>query len=536
MNQDRGSNLAGSDRLGPWPGPPSTVADAFAATRSAQQGWASTPLRRRLAVVRGVRHRLADRSLELASLLELPWRNGLDESLSAEVLPLSDACRMLERSSGRLLRPRRVGAWGRPIWLAGCVSRVYREPRGVVLVIAPSNYPLLLAAVPMLQALAAGNAVVVKPGRGSELAVRRLAGWIVEAGAPSDVCQVIDSGDDAARQAVASRPDFVVFTGSLGTGRSVLAELAKDVTPSTMELSGADAVFVAPDADLDRVADHLAFGLRFNSSATCLAPRRVFCTLAQQAQLVDRLAARLDRIDAGAVAAGAARRAVELVRRELAEGARLVIGDPEPESGEVVWPIVLADVEGRSELARSDLFAPVTSLVPVVDMDEALALDAACPYALGATIFTRDARVARSLAGRVDAGSVTVNDLIAPTADPRLPFGGRRASGFGVTRGPEGLLELTQVKVVTTRRWGVAPQLQPPLAHQAERLAGLIRMRHARGLLGRLGGLATLAGFGLERRAGAAGSPEASTAARRASRSSDRTRADRSPDDSEGVI
>ena len=145
-----------------------------------------------------------------------------------------------------------------------------------------------------------------------------------------------------------------------------------------------------------------------------------------------------------------------LITEALQQGARLLNGRLLPDR--VLAPIVLADASPAMRLLQEDIFAPWLSLVGVGDDDEALRMAGRCPYALGATVFGTE-ESARALAGRVPAGVVVVNDVIVPTADPRLPFGGRRRSGFGVTRGAEGLLELTAVKAVAVRRGTWRPHL-----------------------------------------------------------------------------
>ncbi len=174
----------------------------------------------------------------------------------------------------------------------------------------------------------------------------------------------------------------------------------------------------------------------------------------------------------------------------LERGARLVAGDPAapPES---FPPLVLAGVPAGAPLLREDLFAPVVSLVAVAGVEEALAAAAHCPYALGASVFGPEDE-ARALAGRVRAGVVVVNDVIVPTADPRIPFGGRGASGFGVTRGAEGLLELTAVKTVAVRRGSWLPHLDERRPGDEEIFRGWLAAAHAAGPRGRLAGAARL--------------------------------------------
>ena len=245
------------------------------------------------------------------------------------------------------------------------------------------------------------------------------------------------------------------MTGSADAGRAVLEQLAPRLVPATMELSGCDACFVLEGADLGLAARALAFSLRFNGGATCITPHRVFVPRSLAPDLAHRLAEAVAAGPSRRLEPGEARRIGSLVRDALDRGADLIAGQ-DPPGGDLVGPIVLDRVDPGARLLREDSFGPVLALVRVADEDEALRLAADCPYALGASIFG-DPRRARALADRVPAGVVQINDLIVPTADPRLPFGGRGASGFGRTRGSEGLLEMTATKVVIVRGGGAAP-------------------------------------------------------------------------------
>ena len=151
-------------------------------------------------------------------------------------------------------------------------------------------------------------------------------------------------------------------------------------------------------------------------------------------------------------------------------------------NGSIEMPLVLAGVSPTARLLREDVFAPVLALVTVADDDEAILRANACPFALTASIFTRDKSVARGLARRINGGAITINDLIIPTADARLPFGGRKRSGFGITRGAEGLLELTTPKVVTVTRGRFRPAFEPPHPADAALFQSYLNLAHGRGL------------------------------------------------------
>ena len=350
----------------------------------------------------------------------------------------------------------------------GVRAELRREPCGAVLVLAPGNYPLFLPGAQALQALAAGNAVCIKPAPGCMAPMQALAALLREAGLPDGTLRLLEplTGEDAVRAGF----DRIVLTGSAETGARVLAAAADTLTPATMELSGSDAVFILPGADLDLVARCLAYGLRLNGGATCIAPRRVFVPAAVAALLQAKLLALLPGIPDAIVPGGIATRLVALLAEATADGAEIVT------SG-VGRPTVVADARPSMALLQRDVFAPWLALVPVADTAAALAAAEACPFALGASIFGPPA-AARALAGQVRAGSVCVNDLIVPTADPRLPFGGRGRSGFGSTRGELGLLEMTVPKAVSIRRGRFRPHLNPAGPNDAALFAHMTALLH----------------------------------------------------------
>ncbi|MGQ0676686.1 MAG: aldehyde dehydrogenase family protein [Rhodospirillales bacterium] len=447
--------------------------------RAAQPAWAAMPLQGRLDCLKNLRHRIAAHADDLVSALAaLPGREP-SLSLTAEIAPLADAIRFLEREAPALLRPRRLGARGRPIWLFGNRAEIRHEPLGVVLVIGPSNFPLLLPGVQAMQALAAGNAAVVKPGANGRAAMALLARLAADAGIDPALLPVLDETPDDARAAIAAGVDKAVLTGGVAAGRAVLRELAERLIPSTMELSGSDAVFVLPGADLNLVAKSLAWGLAFNAGAACIAPRRVFAPRAAMVELQDKLWPLIADLKPQPVARPAAENAARLARAAIEAGARPLLPWSPPGADGAFAPLALADADPGMALIREDVFAPVLALVAVDDTDRALAADADCPYALGASVFGPIA-AAREFALRVRAGVVTINDLIVPSADPRLPFGGSGLSGFGRTRGAEGLLEMTAAKAVTVRHGGFRPHLDG--GDNAALARHYLRAAHGRGL------------------------------------------------------
>jgi acyl-CoA reductase-like NAD-dependent aldehyde dehydrogenase len=452
--------------------------------RLAQAAWGQQPVRARLQVVRQLRHLIAAQAEPLVAAVGDRYGRTPADTLATEVIPLADACRFLEREAVPLLAPRRLGRRGRPLWLTGVQAEIRREPLGVILILAPGNYPLFLPGVQMLQALVAGNAVLLKPAPGCTAPLAVLSTLLEDAGLPAQLVHLLDENVASAHAAITDGVERVILTGSAQSGRAVLADLALELTSATLELSGNDAVFVLPGADLDLVADALAFGLRLNGGATCIAPRRVFVPRAHAAALQRRVQAHISQIPPVPVAASTVARLNPLLDQARRAKCRIVGAAP-AEGVATMRSILVADARPELNLLKTDIFAPVLALVPVSDSEEALRFDEMCPYALGASVFGPEEE-ARRLAGRVRAGAVTVNDLIVPTADPRLPFGGRAQSGYGVTRGAEGLLELTCLKTTSLRGGRLRPHYQPTTAVDQTVFLQYLLAAHGRRWTGRI--------------------------------------------------
>ena len=456
-----------------------------ARVRVAQTAWAAVPLSARLKVIRSFRHLLAEQPEHVANSANLLQSRPISEILASEILPLTEAARFLEREAESVLASRRVGFRGRPLWLGGVKSEIHREAFGLVLIIAPSNYAIFLPGVQILQALVAGNAVWLKPGPDGAAAALELARLLGAAGLPEDLLQVLPESADAAQAAIAAGVDKVSFTGSARIGKKILAQLAPHAVPATMELSGCDAVIVRADADLDLTIRALTFGLRLNGGQTCIAPRRVFVARSVATEFEGRLTRALVNCPTAGFVPAQQRQLAPLLLEAVTNGAHLLAGKLIADAG-FNGPLALAGVSLDSPLLSADIFGPLLLVLTVGDDDEAVRLANNNPHALGATIFTRDETAALALAKRIEAGVVLINDLIAPTADARLPFGGRKLSGFGVTRGREGLLEMTTQKIVTLHRGSFRPHFDKPAPGHEKLFVAFLRASHGAGWRNRI--------------------------------------------------
>ncbi len=454
--------------------------------RLGQAAWAATPLTERVKIAKRIRELLAENPQQINRSLGGSAREDA-ETLASQILPLADACRFLEKEASNILRPRSLGSLHQPLWLRGTGVQIQHDACGVVLVVAPSNYALLLPGVVVLQALVAGNAVLLKPGPEGSGAGQTLFRLLEDAGLPSGLLTLLPSEESSVQAALEAGVDKVVFTGGARTGRILLHEFAERLVPAVMELSGSDAMFVRHDAEVPLAAKALLFGLRWNKGATCIAPRRVFVHRARAAELERCIVEQLtSQPHWGLRTSNSSRHIAHLVRAATASGAHILAGEVNQDTGDISAPVIVTNATPSMRLLREDHFGPAAAIVAVSDDDEALRCNEECPYALGASIFSRNETDAQALAARINAGVVVINDLIVPTADPRVPFGGRKDSGFGVTRGAEGLLELTVPKAVMTRRSRWRPHLEPPTPVDREIFTQYLKLAHSRGWGARL--------------------------------------------------
>jgi acyl-CoA reductase-like NAD-dependent aldehyde dehydrogenase len=441
--------------------------------------------------VRALRRLLVRDVDRLAEVIAREVGKSAAEAIGGDVLGTADACRFLEREAASLLRPRRVPWRLRPSWMIGQSDVVHRRPRGVVGVIGTWNYPLYLNGVQVVQALVAGNAVLWKPSEVTPAFGEMFHGLLLEAGFPGELVQRLP-GTREMGPALAEAPlDHVVFTGSATVGRKLAARLGERLVSSTLELSGCDAMFVLDDADLPMAAKAAWFGATLNRGQTCIAVRRAFVPRSVYSPFCDLLRQLVDTSPLRLAIASQARQAEELIDDAVSSGARLLVDRP-PGEGADCRPAVVIDARPEMRLCREAAFAPLLAVLPVGDLDEALAMEARCPYALAASVFTRNPDAARQLAGRLRAGAVTINDVIVPTAHPATPFGGAGDSGWGVTQGAEGLLEMTVPQVVSARGGRFRPHYDvgdpKKLENQGELLRGFLEAAHAPRLGQRLRG------------------------------------------------
>jgi len=463
--------------------------------RSMRFAAAWAPLSERLSWAARWRGIIAQRRDELARVVSEEIGKTPFEAMSAEVLALLEACAFHERRAGRLLAER--GLWGVPRLLCGGLGpfglrqRVARAPLGRVGIIATWNYPVGLLGVQVLQALLGGNRVVVKP---SELAPRSLTMLMesaIDAGLPAGVLTSTAATREAGPALLAeggaggSCPlDHLVFTGSTAVGRTIAAWGAANLVATTLELSGRDSAFVLDDADAVLAAKSLWNGVTMHSGQTCMAPRRILV----MPRAYEAFVAALAPLVAGAaprrvISAAAAERCYDLCAQAAASGGRSVTGVMErPTGGDCrsLRPMAIVDCGAETALARGEHFGPVVAVVAVRSLDEALAIHEECDQHLSCSLFTRKPGRVRELVLRLGATNVLVNDSVLPTGSPAVGIGGVAASGWGMTRGAEGLMAMTRPVYVSQSGSRVRLPMMPPTPKEERALDWIVGLLHGR--------------------------------------------------------
>ena len=342
------------------------------------------------------------------------------------------------------------------------VAMVTREPLGVVGAVVPWNFPLTRAAWKLGPSLATGNTVVLKPAEQSPLSALRLAELASDAGIPDGVVNVVPGFGETAGQALGRHPgvDVVTFTGSTDVGRMFLRYAAdSNVKPVWLELGGKTPLIVLADApDLDAAAAMAAWGIFFNTGQMCTAASRLLVQDRVADEVVSKIvdAARERRIGdpldpetvLGPLVDAAQRaRVLGYVERGTREGATLATGGKaalEDTGGTFVEPTVFTDVRNDMTIAREEIFGPVLSVITFGDLDEAIALANDTPYGLAASLWTSDLSTAHRAARGLRAGTVWVNCF--EEGDLTVPFGGRKASGFGADKSLHAMEKFTALK------------------------------------------------------------------------------------------
>ena len=466
----------------------SDIAERLERAREAQlwwvdQGWAG----RKRAMTHWVRW-LAAHAEEIYELGHQETARPIAD-VQMEFIAGLEEIRWAGANARRILKPRAVAPG---MALANYAARVSHEPLGVVGLITPWNVPIYTVLSGVACSLAAGNAVIVKPSELSPgVATFVLDGFQqanpdVPSGLVSHVTGLADTGAALCRSGV----NKLAFTGSVPTGRRVMATCAENLTPVVLELGGKDPTVIAEDADLDAAAKAVVWGAFFNAGQACVGVERVYVVRQVRDTFLEHVKRYAEQVSVG-MQEGASYGPmitpgqVEIVRRHITAalegGATALVGGPEAVRPPFIDPVVLVDVPEDNPAVAEETFGPTLVINTAEDVDDAVRRANGTSFGLGSSVFS--ARRGEEIASRLRAGGVTVNAVLSFVGMPSVPFGGVGDSGFGRFHGAAGLREFTYAKSMVRKRFDIpGPDMQsfPRTPDQYKAVRDMIRMRYER--------------------------------------------------------
>jgi len=437
--------------------------------RSAQRSWAALPLSERRRVIARFQRLFYERRREAAELVARENGKPVAEALLTDVAVTLDMARYYLAHAKRILRPRRITHGN--LAFIGRRGRLHWEPLGVIAIISPWNYPLLLPFGELIPALLAGNAVILKPSEFTTRTALFAVDLLHQAGLPADLCQLAIGTGEVGAALLDAGPAKLFFTGSVRTGRKVARAAAERMIPVNLELGGSDPALVLADADLDRAASGTIWARFTNGGQTCVAAKRLIVEAPVYERFVETLVGKVRGLQVGpglesGVDMGPMIRESQVrdLERQLAatvaRGARVLTGGRRrPDLGPTFFePTVVTQVPLDSPLWREEVFGPVLPVVSADNVEDAIRIANDSSFGLGGSVWTGNRARGEAIARRIESGAVLVNDATSYVGAAEVPHGGLKDSGIGRTHGESGMLETCRARFIGSDRLDWMPK------------------------------------------------------------------------------
>ena len=462
------------------------VTAAMATARTAQARWAARPVAERCAIIERYRELLIanrDFLMDVAQAETGKARSAAQE----EIVDIMLNARYYARQAAKLLASKRVAGL-----LPGIVKTVVKHhPKGVVGVISPWNYPMTLSISDAIPALLAGNAVVVKPDSQTPYCTLANAELLYEAGLPRELFAVVPGPGSVVGTAIVQQCDYLMFTGSSATGRTLAEQCGRRLIGFSAELGGKNPMIVTAGADLDEVAKAATRACFSNAGQLCISIERIYVEKPVAAEFTAKFAEQVRGMklssaydftaDMGSLISEDQIKTISHhVDDAKVKGAKVIAGgNARPDIGPLFYePTVLTDVTDEMECARNETFGPVVSIYPVNSVDEAVERANDTEYGLNASVWAASKAQGEAIAARLQSGTVNVDEGYALAfGSTAAPMGGMKASGVGRRHGADGNLKYTESQTISTARvLNLDPPLGLPATWWQKALVPLVRL------------------------------------------------------------
>lgn len=426
----------------------------FEQARAAQKLWSAIPVKRRARMLLTLREALVNQVDSLSETISLENGKPGFEAMAAELLPSAMMLGFFAKSAPTALQDHRI-----PLtWMKHRTSIINYWPVGVVSVISPWNYPFLLPFGSITMAVTAGNAVVFKPSEVTTLVGLRIQQLFDDAGFPRNLVQTVIGDGSLGAAIVDNRPDKIFFTGSVATGKKVMAAASRHLIPVNLELGGKDPMIVLPDADLDFATSAALWGGFTNSGQVCASVERLLVHESIAKPFTELLKEKLAKLRQGPSASGdndlgaiTFEKQKDVYRQHIDQakqlGADFVAGGDFSGDNRYLQPTIVAgpNVE-RLDIYNEETFGPVVAVTTFSSVAEAIEKANKSRYGLLASIITRDLKLGETVARQLEAGTITINEVVYTAGLGETPWGGVKDSGMGRTHSAEGFREFVHVR------------------------------------------------------------------------------------------